>query len=333
MRCLALAQGWRAMGGEAQFVMSEPIASLMNRLTAEGIGAVELIGDAPGSLADADEAVRVYQRQGAELLAVDGYHFGAQYQERLKQHDVRLLAFDDYGHAGSYAADFVLNQTNCASEGLYARRASYTRLLLGTDYTVLRREFWPYADFVREHTARATRILVTLGGADPDNVTAKVLSGLTQLRSRNIEVTIVAGSANVHREALADQLAASGLAGRLLTNVSDMPLLMAWADLAVTAGGSTVWELALLEVPCVSVILADNQAPCLDELHARGAVLNLGWHHQASAAAFAAAIESLAHDRLLRVEMASRLQRYIDGRGLDRVLGIVRQASWERQAA
>ncbi len=212
-----------------------------------------------GQSEDAQQVIEIAQAQDTGYVTIDGYHFGAEYQKWLKAAGLRLLVLDDNGHADHYYADVVLNQNIHASDALYPNREPYTQLLLGTRYALLRREFWRWRDWQREIPDVARKVLVTMGGSDPDNVTLKILHALEQVELNGLEVTVVVGGNNPHYDALQAAAQRSQHAVRLEHNVTDMPALMAWADVAVSAGGSTCWELAFLGLPSVVVVLADNQ--------------------------------------------------------------------------
>src|SRR5258706_70458 len=96
---------------------------------------------------------------------------------------------------------------------------------------------------VEDRIPRASCDVATLGGGDPDNVTAKVIRSLALLAAREVSIRVVMGGANPNREVL-EQLAANVPHEMELIGATDrLHDLMAWADLAVTGGGSTCWEL------------------------------------------------------------------------------------------
>ena len=139
MRCLALVQAVAdECGGSAEFLMADPPPAFAARAAHEG-ATVHALGAAPGGVADAAETVR--RAGGADWIVLDGYHFDGGYQRALVDAGLKLLAFDDHGHAGSYPAHLVLNQNLGAGPEPYADRAPYTRLLLGPRHALLRREF------------------------------------------------------------------------------------------------------------------------------------------------------------------------------------------------
>jgi UDP-2,4-diacetamido-2,4,6-trideoxy-beta-L-altropyranose hydrolase len=318
MRCIALAQAWQDAGGQATFAMTASTPALQTRLEAEGMNIAHLVAEG-GSQDDARQTTALAQEMGACCVVADGYHFGAAYQQQIKAVGLKLLLVDDYGHADHYSADIVLNQNMTADEAMYVRREPYTRLLLGPRYVLLRREFWPWRDWQREVVPVARKVLVTLGGSDPDNVTLLVMQALHQIAVEDVEVVVLAGGSNPHYDTLHDTAQEAPYAVQLRQNVHNMPELMAWADLCIGAAGSTSWERCLLGLPSLLVVLADNQQLIAEHLHAQGIATNLGRTGSVSAAELARAIAQLAHDADARAEMMRRGQALVDGRGAERI--------------
>ena len=130
MRCLALAQPRQDTQGQAIFIVANPIPALEERLKSEGMKVIHLAAE-PGSLADAKETAALAHQFNASWVLLDGYQFGSEYQQTIKNSGLNLLFIDDYGHAEHYYADFVLNQNISADEQWYQHREPYTKLLLG----------------------------------------------------------------------------------------------------------------------------------------------------------------------------------------------------------
>ena len=319
MRCLALAQAWQDADGLAIFVMAMEASALKARLRSEGMEIVHPSAQ-PGSADDAIQTANLAQQRGAPWIVIDGYHFGAGYQRMIKDAGLRLLAIDDNGHAEHYYADLVLNQNLHAHQGLYINREPSTQLLLSSRYVLLRREFLKWRGWKREIPKVAHKVLVTLGGSDPDNVTLKVIQSLQQVKVDDLEVVVVVGASNPHYEELQSAVRDSHLAIHLESNVTNMPELMAWADVAVSAGGSTSWELAFMGLPNLVLILADNQRPIAERLDTMGGAVNLGWHASLPSAKIARAVTQLLVTAKQREEMARRGRELVDGKGATRVL-------------
>lgn len=317
MRCLALAQAWQESGGTTLFALANGTSTLEVRLLSEGMKICHLTA-LPGSADDAAQTIKLARELKAAWVVIDGYHFSAAYQHAIKQAGLRLLFIDDYGHTKYYYADLVLNQNISADESLYANRESHTRLLLGTRYALLRREFWPWRGWRRKSSPVARKVLVTMGGSDPENVTLKAMQALQNLKGDELETVVVVGSGNLYAGTLQSNIRNRQTC--LVSNISNMAELMAWADLAISAGGSTCWELAFMGLPSIILVLADNQRLIAKQLSALGWAVNLGWHHDISSAQVLQALTSLLVAPEKRVEMIRRGQEIVDGDGTTRLL-------------
>lgn len=319
MRCMALAQAWQNVGGQAVFAIATQATPIEDRLVSEGMDVVHLSVE-PGSAEDARKTASLARQLGGTWVVMDGYHFGAEYQRIIKNCGLRLLFIDDYGHAQHYWADIVLNQNIYAHEGLYPNRSPDTQLLLGTRYALLRREFYQWKGSTQKISEVAQKVLVTLGGSDPDNVTLKVIQGLQRVDVLGLEAVVVVGGSNPHYEQLQAVVEMSQLPISLERNVTNMPELMAWADVAISAGGSTTWELAFMGLPSLILVLADNQRAIAKKLGEMGVAVNLGWHTNVSGAEIAQPMKQLLVSSGIRAEMSRQGQELIDGEGTARVL-------------
>ena len=321
MRCLALAGAWQERGGRvllAGHIGSDSIRERLNRQR------VELFALTSGPQAAEDmqwlDMLRHEPagRAGEGWIVLDGYQFDNAYQQRLRRSGLKLLVIDDYAHLPAYEADLLLNQ-NPGSEKLNYQTSPATVLLRGGKYVLLRREF---SEARRMGTAaaaeQATRLLITLGGADPDNVTLKVMAALRQL-DLPVQAKIIVGPANPHLPLLREWMGRTSLPAELLTDVADMAPLMQWADAAVTAGGSTCWELACLGVPALVITLADNQRGVARIIAESGAGLDCGWHHTLQPDQLARSIAALGRDQRQRQAMGVAGRALVDGDGADRV--------------
>jgi UDP-2,4-diacetamido-2,4,6-trideoxy-beta-L-altropyranose hydrolase len=319
MRCLALAQAWMQQGGQAIALMTETTSSLESRLTSESIQVLYLKSVA-GSQEDARETVQTAQRVGATWVIVDGYQFSAEYQRILKENGLQLLVLDDYGHAEHYWADIVLNQNISADISLYSNREPYTQLLLGPRFALLRQEFCDWQGWQRQIPEIARKILVTLGGADPDNVTLKVIQTLQQVQIDDLQVVAVVGATNPHLKVLQEAVNSSRHSMRLEHNVTNMPEFMAWADIAIAGGGSTCWELAFMGLPTLAIVLADNQLNTVKFLEEKNLIKNMGWHKKIRTNQLLERLFQLATSIHTRIHMSENGQKLIDGCGNNRVI-------------
>ena len=327
MRGLALSQAWQDKGGKVVFISRCESEALRQHLTAEGIDLIPLDKSHPDPVdwhftRGILERLKTRGPNRGPWLVVDGYHFDAEYQKSIKADGYKLLWIDDYGHADHYYADLVLNQNISADPLLYSNREPYTQLLLGPRYALLRREFDRWRDWQREISPTARKLMVTLGGADPDNVTLKVIQALKQVDVPGLEAQIVVGPANPHLELLKREIGGESRLN-LLMNVADMPALMAWADVAISAGGTTGWELAFMGLPAIFLMIAENQRGNVEALSREGVGINLGLPRDLPAEEIATPLKHLMTNAEMRSLMSPRGQKLVDGYGGRRLCKIM----------
>jgi len=327
MRSLALAREWRSRGGPVRFVTARPTPELSRRIQLAGAILIGIEQPYPHA-ADLDSVVALLGQlqRGASSppwVVLDGYHFDASYQSRVRHAGCQLLVIDDNAQLPRYDADIVLNH------GIQAPRFDYrinddAWFLLGTRYALLRPEFLRWRDFHRRVETTAKNVLVTLGGGDADNVSAKILNGLRRLRDLDLEVQVLAGPLNPHREELCKLVSASPEI-HLQKNVADTAPLMAWADIAIAAGGTTAWELAFMQVPALLVVLEDNQRSGVEGIDQFGAAQSLGGADHLTAAMLDDALRVLIRDRDRRQRMAVHGRILVDGMGPQRVVSAMEE--------
>lgn len=340
MRCLALAGAWQAAGGRVVFASHCPVAKLRRRIRAAGpeVISLEHPHPHPSDLAAtlnvlAGAASPSENPKGHTWVALDGYHFDSAYQRAVRDTGARLLAVDDQAHLDRYHADVLLNQ-NLHAEELDYPCAPETVLLYGCRYGLLRQEFLNQGLSLRRRIPSVARkLLVTLGGADPENATPMVIAALERLNLPGLEAKVLVGPANPQLQSLQDQArrrSSTSSAGtssaedvQILSDVSDVPGLMAWADLAVSAAGSTCWEMAWMQLPAAVIVTAPNQEPIARRLSQAGVVTSLGHAAELDAETIAEALAALCHDRQHRADQIAAGRRLVDGRGARRVVAVM----------
>jgi UDP-2,4-diacetamido-2,4,6-trideoxy-beta-L-altropyranose hydrolase len=317
MRCLALAQAWQDEGGSCIFAMVEATPAVEQRLRSEKFE-VFPVAASPASPQDAAQVVELAVTHRASWVVVDGYQFDFAYQDALKTAGLHVLVLDDGGRCGSYCADLVLDLSPDASELPYRNRETHTRLLLGTRYVMLRREFTAWRDWKREIPGVAQRLLVTIGGSDPEGLTLRIVEALRQAPHPGLEITVVAGGSNPRQAELQRATASSPI--ELLCDPPNMPELMARSDLAVICSGGTLWELLYMGCASLSYVRDEVQGGAVARLHAAGAVRQLGTVGEFEASRLTAAIAELGASSKRRNEMARLGRKIVDGEGPRRVL-------------
>ena len=340
MRCIALAQMWQQRGGHVVFLSRCESQAIRNRIKAEGFDLVAIKMPHPHP-SDLEQTLNILQRYspcalGSALpstplapcsmpsaptwLALDGYHFTPEYQKAIRDAAIPLLVIDDMNHLPRYHADVLLNQSIHAPNLRYHCNKD-TTLLLGTRYILLRREFLKYRKFARQIPEKAKNILVTMGGSDPDNVTLKVIDAIKLLNDPDLQVKIIIGPSNPYTKELKNAMLNAPCSMLCFENVSDMPELMAWADMAVSAGGVTCWELAFMCLPACVLVIADNHASVVEHLHSKGIVFKVR-SCPFKTQKLGEMIGEILMDRHFRRHLAEKGRVLVDGAGAYRVVHV-----------
>jgi UDP-2,4-diacetamido-2,4,6-trideoxy-beta-L-altropyranose hydrolase len=323
MRCLALAQVWQEQGGRAVFAMAAGAQQLSERLQLDGVE-VRTIAAEPGSAEDAFQTLELRSRLDADWLVLDGYHFSAQYRQAMESEMFHLLLMDDGGDHALCSCDVILNPDPEASVRIHRGEDSRTRFLIGPEYALLRHEFRQFREVDSNPPEKAERILISMGGGDSHNVTLQVLEALQEIKHVQLNLAVVIGASNSHRASLQAAAKASSHPARLLENVTNMPELMAWADLGITAGGGTCYELAFMRCPMFLVAMAKNHERAVAFYQQKGCAVAAGWFKSLDKYALAGRLENVICDGALRRKLVENAAGMIDGRGAERVVEVMR---------
>ncbi len=314
-RCRSLAEGLRRAGMRIGFVLGEPSTAAAASLADEGFAVAIVPCASPAALdaADAAATAGACAAWRASALVVDHYGADAAYFERLAAQGLVLGAIDDLGDRDLRQVRWILNQNLGARDVLYGG-ARGRRLLLGPGYALLRPQFAEAHDsLARTFSASDRRVLVTLGGNAPAALYCDALAALDGVE-RPLSVRVVTGASGAPDPGLVAAAGTSHHDTEVLGRVDRMSDEIAWADVAVTAGGSTCWELLALGTPAAVVPLSRDQLPNVAALadHDLGVALGDGLHDAAGA------VGARLADPARRRDMSARGQALVDGRGADR---------------
>ncbi|MGB7129277.1 MAG: UDP-2,4-diacetamido-2,4,6-trideoxy-beta-L-altropyranose hydrolase [Candidatus Sulfotelmatobacter sp.] len=317
MRCLALAQAWQDAGGEATLVAAELPDSLAARLTANKISTLR-IDATPGSSDDARRLIAHGSRLDPDWIVVDGDRFGCDFLQLVQESGSRVLLVDDYADRTAFPANIIVNPNFGAEPDVYRSKGFAAPALTGPRYALLRRQF--QNPFLREVRERADRILITLGGSDPEGLTPQIATALAGCP--DLQITVVGGGAYSNKTELADQL---GSGTKLIFDSQEMPRLMMEADIAITIAGGTLWELLSLGCAVLSYARTAGGAYLVTCLAKQSMIVDMGEISHFDATKIVPAVREIAESIGMRQRMALQGQALVDGAGAKRVVEMLRQ--------
>jgi len=319
MRCLTLARELTGRGAECAFVESRAAAPILRRFgwPAQTLLAMVATEDLGALVAHARDFA---QRFDPDVVVVDHYGVGAAEEASLRAAGRGLAVIDDLAdrvHACDLLVDPGFGRRPEAYQGLVPEAAAR---LTGPSYALVRPEFAdarPRALSRRAKHGPVRRALVSLGLTDIGGATGRVVETLRPLLG-DARLDIVLGSeapslGAVEAAVLADRRL------HLWIDSAEMGSQMADADLAVGAGGSSVWERCVVGLPSLTLALAPNQAPMIASMAEAGMTVAIDAGAADLDRRLAAAWGRLASDAALRWRLAERSSELCDGHGAGRV--------------
>lgn len=234
---------------------------------------------------DADDCLKALASAGvrsADWLVVDHYGLDASWEGQLldalagNKGTPKLLAIDDLADR-PHKADLLLDQNffGAVTDQRYQRLVpSHCRQLLGPHYALLGPEYAQLHPLVPVRT-ELRRVLVFFGGVDPDNLTGRTLEALLDPALAHLAVDVVLGRQSPHRQAVTNLVAQRPFT-TLHEPLPSLAALIARADLAIGAGGSTSWERIALRLPALVVTFGWDQARIAKALAKLGVIQLLG---------------------------------------------------------
>ena len=267
-------------------------------------------------------------RREADVVVFDHFRLGAA-EQALGASGRAAAAVDDLADR-PMAVALVIDPGPDRRTADYAGLVGHeTRLLLGPEHALVRPEFAEarQAGPGRPAAGPVRRVLVSLGLTDVGGISGRVVGRLLP-RLGEATADVVLGPLAPSRAGL-ERLAARDSRVRLHAEVRDMAAMMAAADLAVGAGGSSTWERCVLGLPTLALVLAPNQAPSMAALARRGAAEVVDAGAADFEAAFDRAFAGLMASGDRRAALARRSAGLCDGLGAGRVaeavLGLLRR--------
>lgn len=306
---------WEKMLARGSLPTREKIQGRENVSTQEYVAAEAV--DLPENR---EEAYVVENTESIErVILVDSYYITNTYLTSLRRFG-RVIVLDDMAKT-PWNADTVINYNAFANREMYeALNSPYSaKYYTGGKYIPIRKEFCGSGYVVRDV---AEHILITTGGGDCDNIVGQILQ---RIWSEDCHYHIVTGRFNPHYDKLL-KLTEEHSNIHIYHDVKNMAELMAECDLAVTAGGTTIYELSAIGVPFVCFSYAENQEK-LTEYIGRNQIAGYGgaFHKEPSQTldAIREQIRALIENARLRRVYSRKEHELVDGRGADRIAEII----------
>lgn len=255
MRCLALAQGLVAQKIRVIFAV-QPSSVVHCESRIDWAGEIHCV---PVSVTEPTFLRTLCTDVDAQWLILDGYQFDASYRELLGVNRFNVGMFDDGQLGQDKAVDaelaLVINWASSAETLPYQTYAPNAHICAGELYRVLRPEF--LLSVMKPYHQR-NDLLIMFGGSDPSHLTLPLLQRFEASEIR-LPITIVTGGGYQHLSALKECISKTKLAITHHHDCQHVAELFRQARMAISAAGSSQFELLACATPSLLVVTADNQ--------------------------------------------------------------------------
>lgn len=327
MRCLTLADALKRSGALTRFISRHLNEQLRGNLADKGHEFVLLAQETEEEpadnliYADAMASLKALSHEQWDWLVVDHYGLDHRWESMLRRSVDHILAIDDIANR-QHDCDLLLDQNLYLNmEARYAGKVpSHCQLLLGPRFALLGDEFTRLHTEVQPRRGPVKRVLVSFGGIDANNFTGKALSALSAIGLKDVKVDVVIGAQHPCRKEVEATCEKLEYACHIQTE--RMAELISVADMAIGAGGISVWERCSLGLPSLVIKTADNQTDQIKDAASLGLLyapeFSGDWMN-----AFERHILALIENDYLRSYMSASGINSVHGRGAQDVVAIL----------
>jgi len=270
MRCLVLAEKLRSKGCSIIFICKNNEGNINDIIINKGFKLFIL----EQNNWQHEEIKKIITNENIQVnwLIIDNYSLDFEFEYQMCQYVKKIMVIDDLENRWHFC-NVLLDQN------LYDVPIKYKSLVpqdckifLGLEYLLLREEFKVAKEKVKIKN-KIENILVSFGGTDSVNETTKVLEGLKTLQNVNIDVVV--GNSNINKYIIKYICYKQNY--NYYEQVNNIAELINKADIAIGAGGISMWERCYLGCPSLVSISANNQIEGVVNADKLCCVKNMGW--------------------------------------------------------
>lgn len=251
-------------------------------------------------------------RSGFLVVDILNYRdYSRLFSELRKRHCKSAVIFDDES-SECINADIALNGSPSQSPELYSDCTC--RYLIGPRYFIIDSR---YKDFsVVAPTGLVRDVFITVGGSDHHNLLFKLLRAFDNFGDA-YRVTIASTTATGYNEKLTDTL--GKVKFPVVLHLDAPSLLPFWSnvDVAITAGGNTLFERIATRLPGATLCQLKLQMKHADSFERLGVNINLGYGPDLNCDIIHSKLDRFLNDSLEHKKQYARAYGLMDSKGLD----------------
>lgn len=252
-----------------------------------------------------------------DCIIVDTLKVPERIMELFKGKTKILLSLDNVGQ-GRFLSDILINI-------LYRRKPQLKEPKIEINdfsYLILNKNFKRFNLKEKVINKEVQKILITQGGSDTYGIVPKIVNDLSRL-PRKLEIYVLTGPAFKHRQELITLIRNNNLKIEILENVKETWKLFYEMDVAISAGGMTLFELLCIGVPCIALTQEYKEMETINYLKSLNLVETLGLYEKIQNNDLLNKTLELMNDYDTQIKMSGRGKQAIDGEGCERVTGLI----------
>jgi len=315
MRCLSIADGIVELGKKVIFITADeyPLELIKQR----GHEAVVLGTDWKKMEEEVSLLSEVISNTNIGRVLVDSYQVTEGYLQELNK-IVKVSYLDDLDMF-SYPVDQLICYANYYNLFSYGHKGEKEGCYLGMQYVPLRKAFQNCK--AKTINKRVKNILLLSGGSDSLGILERMVEVFKE--HTDVVLTVVCGSFYKNYEQLVEKYK-NWSHFHFCRNVSNMEDYMKKADLAISAGGTTLYELCAVGTPTISYSFVDNQLYTVKQFENDGLIAYAGdVRTEDIFNNVKELVEQYNQDERIRQERSLKMQVMVDGKGAKRIAKIL----------
>lgn len=311
MRCLSIADALRGLGEPVRFILADEQA--VSLLKQRGYDAIVLHTQWNCMEEELSVLSQVIRNEHIDKLLIDSYQVTQRYLAELSKL-VTTFYIDDL-NLFEYPVDAVICYANYWKKFQYKINDKRTTYLLGMKYVPLKQAFWNCE--AKIISKKANNLLILTGGSDPFNVTEQILDSIDTYQFQTIDV--ICGIYNTNYNKFVKKYE-NNKNIKFHQAVNNIEQYMKNADIAISAGGTTLYELCAIGTPAISFSFADNQLDNVRQFQEDGLIDYAGDARMDDiAGTINQYLTRYRNDFELRKEKSEKMQKMVDGKGAERI--------------
>jgi len=314
-RCIALAEELREKNYQTLFLIDNEKQA--GHILSEKNFSFQITSKDKSSKNQAEFINKIMNSTHSSLLLLDMREYGESLSKSLSKYNFKMILIDDAWCKNVYV-DALVNVTPIQQYHKYKKINKKSRIYVGSKYFIADEKFLRHKKFFSQH--KMMKIIISMGGSDPDDLTSFVTKSLLALSE--IKIKVVLGPLYSHHNKLKN-IIKNNRNFTIVDKPKNIWKEFSRSDLAISNAGNTLFELAIMGIPTICMAAVKHQIPYAEIFAKKCFAKNVGYGKKITQKVILNATLSILSDSRLRKKMSKAGPMIVDGKGLSRVIDVI----------